>query len=40
MYNKILALNNRIDLLTKRDPVTNHNIICKLKRRVRALENQ
>lgn len=37
MGNKILALQNRIHLLTMRDSVTNANIIKKLNRRLRKL---
>ena len=33
----ILALENRIALLTNRDPVGNANIINKLKRKLRKL---
>lgn len=40
MEQKIQALKNRIDLLTHRDPVANANIIKKLLRKVRALENK
>lgn len=32
------AIKNRIHLLTVRDPVTNKNIINKLRRRLRKLE--
>lgn len=38
MDNKILAMKNRIHLLEMRDPVANHAIINKLKRRLRKLE--
>ena len=38
MNNKILAMKNRIHLLEMRDPVGNHNILQKLKRRLRKLE--
>ena len=34
----ITAIKNRIHLLEMRDPVINHNIINKLKRRLRKLE--
>ncbi len=34
----IVAIKNRIHLLTMRDPVTNQNIINKLKRKLRKLE--
>ena len=40
MNNQILALENRINLLQNRDPVGNMRIVNKLKRRLRALENQ
>lgn len=40
MTNTINALKVRIHNLQQRDPVTNANIINKLKRRVRALENK
>jgi hypothetical protein len=39
MYNTIEALNIRIQLLQNRDPVMNMRLINKLKRRVRAMEN-
>ena len=35
---EILCLENRINLLTGRDPVSNANIIKKLKRRLRKLK--
>ena len=38
MNNTITAIKNRIHLLEMRDPVVNHNIIQKLKRRLRKLE--
>ena len=38
MNNTITAIKNRIHLLEMRDPVINHNIINKLKRRLRKLE--
>lgn len=38
MTNTIEALKIRIHKLQQRDPVTNHNIIAKLQRRVRMLE--
>lgn len=38
--NTIDTLKIRIHKLQQRDPVTNARIINKLKRRVRALENQ
>ena len=34
----IMSIKNRIHLLTMRDPVTNENIIRKLKRKLRKLE--
>lgn len=40
MNNQILALENRIQLLQGRDPVGNMRIVNKLKRRLRALQNQ
>ncbi len=40
MNNPILALENRINLLQNRDPVGNMRIVNKLKRRLRALQNQ
>jgi hypothetical protein len=39
MYNTIDALKVRIHNLQQRDPVTNARIIAKLKRRIRAMEN-
>ena len=36
----ILALENRINLLTQRDPVGNVRIVNKLKRRLRALKGE
>lgn len=38
MNSTILFLKNRIHVLEMRDPVVNHNIIQKLKRRLRKLE--
>lgn len=38
MNNNIMAIKYRIHLLEMRDPVVNHNIINKLKRRLRKLE--
>ena len=38
MNTTITAIKNRIHLLEMRDPVINHNIIQKLKRRLRKLE--
>lgn len=40
MNNTIEQLKARIHLLQQRDPVVNANIINKLKRRIRALENK
>ena len=40
MNNQILALENRINLLQGRDPIGNMRIVNKLKRRLRALQNQ
>lgn len=40
MNNQILALENRIQLLQGRDPIGNARIVNKLKRRLRALQNQ
>ena len=34
----IQSIKNRIHLLEMRDPVVNHNIINKLKRKLRKLE--
>lgn len=39
MFNTIEALKVRIHNLQQRDPVGNDKIIRKLRRRVRALEN-
>lgn len=36
---KIMLLENRIALLTNRDPVGNMRIINKAKRRLRAMKN-
>ena len=38
MENTIMAIKNRIHLLEMRDPVRNNNIIKKLKRKLRKLE--
>lgn len=38
MMNTVLAIKNRIHILEMRDPVVNHNIIQKLKRKLRSLE--
>jgi hypothetical protein len=38
MNNTITAIKNRIHLLEMRNPVGNHYIINKLKRRLRKLE--
>ena len=40
MNHQILALENRINLLQGRDPVGNMRLVNKLKRRLRALQNQ
>lgn len=40
MTNTIDMLKVRIHKLQQRDPVLNHNIISKLQRQVRALENK
>lgn len=40
MRNTVEMLKVRIHKLQQRDPVTNANIIRKLQRRVRLLENQ
>ena len=40
MTNTIESLQARINLLSQRDPVGNANIINKLKRRIRMLENK
>ena len=40
MTNTIESLQARINLLQQRDPVGNANIINKLKRRIRMLENK
>ena len=39
MSNTIQSIENRIHLLSMRDPVRNENIIRKLKRKLRNLEN-
>ena len=38
MNTTITSIKNRIHLLEMRDPVINHNIINKLKRKLRKLE--
>ena len=38
MTNNVLSIKNRIHLLEMRDPVANQNIIKKLKRKLRKLE--
>lgn len=38
--NTIDALKVRMHKLQMRDPVVNHNIIAKLRRRIRAMENK
>ena len=40
MTTTIEALQIRINILQQRDPVVNANIINKLKRRIRLLENK
>ena len=40
MTTTIEALQARINLLSQKDPVANENIIKKLKRRIRMLENK
>ena len=40
MNYKILAIENRINLLTQRDPVGNIRIVNKLKRRLRKMKNE
>lgn len=40
MYNTIEALKIRIHKLQQKDPVTNGNLIRKLQRRIRAMENK
>lgn len=40
MFTTIEALQARINLLHQRDPVANANIIKKLKRRIRLMENK
>lgn len=37
---KIMAIENRINLLRNRDPVGNANIIRKLERQLRKMQNQ
>lgn len=36
---KLMQMKNRMDKLQKRDPVVNANIIRKLKRNIKKLEN-
>ena len=38
MTNNVMSIKNRIHLLEMRDPVANQNIINKLKRKLRKLE--
>lgn len=38
MTNKIIEIKNRIHLLEMRDPIRNHRIVNKLKRKLRSLE--
>ena len=40
LYDKIEALKSRANKLEQRDPVANRNIINKLHRKIRALENK
>ena len=40
MKKTIQDLQIRIDKLTAKDPVGNSNLISKLKRRIRAMENK
>ena len=40
MTNTVEMLQARINLLSQRDPVGNANIINKLKRKIRKLENK
>lgn len=40
MYDKIEALKSRAHKLEQRDPDVNRNIIRKLYRKIRALENK
>lgn len=37
---KIMSIENRINLLRNRDPVGNANIIRKLERQLRKMQNQ
>ena len=37
---EIMAIENRINLLRNRDPVGNANIIRKLERQLRKMQNQ
>ena len=37
---KIMAIENRINLLRNREPVGNANIIRKLERQLRKMQNQ
>ena len=40
MSTKIMSIENRINLLRNRDPVGNANIIRKLERQLRKMQNQ
>ena len=40
MNYKMLAIENRISLLTQRDPVGNIRIVNKLKRRLRKMKSE
>ena len=40
MNYKMLAIENRISLLTKRDPVGNIRIVNKLRRRLRQMKDE
>ena len=40
MNTKIMSIKNRINLLRNRDPVGNANIIRKLERQLRKMQNQ
>lgn len=40
MTTTVEALKARINLLQERDPIANENIINKLKRRIRSIENK
>ena len=40
MNSKIEALKMRMHMLLQRDPIANENIVNKIKRRIRLLENK